>query len=124
MKLKCTRGKISCDGVLAKKGDTFEVEDEAGERIIASGYAAIVDARGADSVTKLVQDSIASGIDESTEDVVGSTRFDGDTTDDSASNPDTSWTVADIKVWLDGNGIEYQNGATKTELLSLANQGE
>ena len=103
MKLICTIGSISCDKVLAEKGDIFEVGDKAGESLIASGYAAIADARGEDSVTKLVQDSIASDIDESTEEVVGSTRFDGDITDECGPIPNTSWVVADIKLWLDGN---------------------
>lgn len=39
MKLKCTTGSISCDGVLAEKGDVFEVSDEAGESLIKSGDA-------------------------------------------------------------------------------------
>ena len=129
MKLKCKIGSISCDGVLAKAGEIFEVSDEAGASIVADGYATTVDARGEDSVTKLVQDSIASDIDKSTDEIVGSTRFDGDITDESGvmredAIPDASWVVADIKTWLDDRGIKYSNSATKTELLSLVDPGE
>lgn len=43
MKLICTIGSISCDGVLAKKGDIFEVSDKAGESIIKEGDATLYD---------------------------------------------------------------------------------
>jgi hypothetical protein len=39
MKLRCLLGSISCDGVLAEKGDEFEVGDKAGAGLVASGYA-------------------------------------------------------------------------------------
>lgn len=34
MKLKCTIGSISCNGVLAESGDVFEIDDERGEHLI------------------------------------------------------------------------------------------
>lgn len=127
MKLLCITGAISCDGVLAKKGDNFEVSDEAGEGLITSGDATIVDARGEDGVTKLVQDSIDMDIDESTEVVIGSTRFDGDITDEPIAVskdavPDESWTIADIKTWLDNCDRGYPDRAVKAELLSIVEQ--
>ena len=112
MKLICTIGSISCDGVLAEKGDIFEVSDKAGTGLIASGYATWV------GLEPKQPEPVES------EEVVGSERFDGDITDEGGPIPNTSWVIADIKTWLDGNGIEYQNGATKTELLSLVDQGE
>lgn len=39
MKLKCTIGSLSCDGVLAEKGDLFELPDDTAKSIIKSGYA-------------------------------------------------------------------------------------
>lgn len=112
MELICTIGSISCDGVLAEKDDIFEVGDKAGESLIASGYATEI---GIEPEKLEPAES---------EEVVGSERFDGDITDEGKPIPDISWVVADIKVWLDGNEIEYANGATKTELLSLVDQGE
>ena len=112
MELKCTIGSISCDGVLAEKGDIFEVGDKDGKSLIASGYATEV------GIEPEKPEPVES------EEVVGSERFDGDITDECGPIPNTSWVIADIKVWLDGNGIEYANGATKTELLSLVDQGE
>lgn len=112
MKLICTIGSISCDKVLAEKGDIFEVGDKAGESLITSGYATEV------GMEPEQLEPIKS------EEVIGSERFDGDITDEGDHIPNTSWVVADIKVWLDGNGIEYTNSATKIELLSLVDQGE
>jgi hypothetical protein len=34
--------------------------------------------------------------------------------------PDSSWLVADIKLWLDANGIEYTSSMLKADLLALA----
>lgn len=34
--------------------------------------------------------------------------------------PDDTWKVADIKAWLDANGVDYPSSALKAELLSLA----
>jgi len=39
MKLKCTIGSLSCDGVLAERGDLFELPDAAAKSVIESGYA-------------------------------------------------------------------------------------
>ena len=39
MKLKCTIGSISCDGVLAEKGDIFNIGTDAGTKLIQDGYA-------------------------------------------------------------------------------------
>jgi len=33
--------------------------------------------------------------------------------------PDASWLVADIKLWLDANGIAYTSKMLKDELLAL-----
>lgn len=41
MKLKCTIGSISCDGVLAERGDIFEVGDVPGANMVKSGYAVL-----------------------------------------------------------------------------------
>ena len=42
MKLKCLIGSLSCDGILAEKGDVFEIGDEAGNHIVSCGYAVLV----------------------------------------------------------------------------------
>lgn len=39
MKLKCTIGSLSCDGVVVERGDTFEMPDDAAKGLIESGYA-------------------------------------------------------------------------------------
>lgn len=39
MKLQCTIGSLSCDGVLAENGDVFEVSYDAGKSLLESGYA-------------------------------------------------------------------------------------
>jgi len=39
MKLKCTIGSLSCDGVRVERGDIFELPEKAGESVIDSGYA-------------------------------------------------------------------------------------
>lgn len=39
MKLECKIGSLSCDGVLAEKGDIFELSDDVAAGIIKSGYA-------------------------------------------------------------------------------------
>ena len=39
-----------------------------------------------------------------------------------SNNPDTSWTVSNIKKWLDDNGITYTGSHdTKAKLLALIN---
>ena len=39
MKLECTIGSISCNGVLAEKGDVFEIDDVSGKHLIEHGNA-------------------------------------------------------------------------------------
>jgi len=39
MKLKCTIGSLSCDGILAERGDIFELPEEAGQSLLKQGYA-------------------------------------------------------------------------------------
>lgn len=39
MKLKCTIGSLSCNGILAKKGDVFEIDDVSGKHLIEHGNA-------------------------------------------------------------------------------------
>lgn len=39
MKLECKIGSLSCDGVLAEKGDIFELPDNVAAGIINLGYA-------------------------------------------------------------------------------------
>ena len=36
---------------------------------------------------------------------------------ESSTEPDSSWTKDDIKVWMDDNSIEYNSGDTKADLL-------
>ena len=36
-----------------------------------------------------------------------------------AVKPDSSWKVADIKLWLDAQGIAYVGNALKADLLAL-----
>jgi len=104
MKLKCTIGSISCDGILAEKGDIFEVSDEAGRSIIASGYA-----------SEYHEPAPAETDDTSdTDPTTDITEMDpGDDT------PNETWAVADIKTWLDTMDIGYPLRASKTGLLEL-----
>lgn len=39
MKLKCLIGSLSCDGILAEKGDIFELPSKTGKDLIKCGYA-------------------------------------------------------------------------------------
>lgn len=39
MKLECTIGSISCNGVLAEKGDIFEIDDVSGKHLLKHGNA-------------------------------------------------------------------------------------
>ena len=117
MKLICTIGSISCDKVLAEKGDIFEVGDKAGESLITSGYATEV------GMEPEKPEPVES------EEVVGSERFDGDITDESGevsedAVPDELWAIPDIKMWLTSHDSKYPNRAGKAELLSLVDQGE
>lgn len=59
MKLKCTKGSISCDGVLAECGDVFEVGDEAGKGLIESRFA-----------VEIIDEPTEEEIDESTGEIV------------------------------------------------------
>ncbi len=33
--------------------------------------------------------------------------------------PDSTWLVADIKLWLDAQGVEYTSSMLKADLLAL-----
>ena len=54
MKLKCTIGSLSCDGVLAEKGQLFELPDAAAKSVIESGYA--IEAQGEEPIDEVVPD--------------------------------------------------------------------
>lgn len=43
---------------------------------------------------------------------------------ETSAHPTTSWTITDIKTWLDAADIEYSDRAVKAELLTLANPVE
>ena len=43
MKLKCTIGSLSCDGVLAEAGDIFDIDSEVGAGLVKSRYAIEID---------------------------------------------------------------------------------
>lgn len=72
MKLKCTIGSLSCDGVLAEKGELFELPDAAAKSVIESGYA--IEIQDEVMADMEVQDEVP--VDK---DVHGVTRYDGAT---------------------------------------------
>lgn len=55
MLMKCIKGSISCDGVLAKRGETFEVRDEAGKILIKSRFAVEIGSASSDVTDDTVE---------------------------------------------------------------------
>ena len=55
MLMKCIKGSISCDGILAKKGETFEVRDEAGKILIKSRFAVEIESVSGDATDATVE---------------------------------------------------------------------
>lgn len=41
MKLECTVGSLSCNGIRVSAGDLFEIDEETGDHLIKHGFAVI-----------------------------------------------------------------------------------
>lgn len=70
MKLECIIGSLSCGGVLAEKGQLFELPDVAAKSVIESGYA--IEAQDEEPKDKAVPGEVPSD-----EGVLGVSRHDG-----------------------------------------------
>lgn len=100
--VKCLVGTASFDGLSYTKGEVFETSDEMANHLIEHRIAELVPEPELSGGAEIV--GIVDNLDETITDV---------------PPPDASWTIADIKGWMDAQNAGYPASASKAHLLDL-----